>query len=1109
MRTGLITGLAVLLLCIALACPAANYYHLRDYVTNTYGTAISGASVQVYNPNTTTNPSAYTDLAGGTGVSWPLTTDSNGMFGCYLAQGTYDIYIVHSGHRIDTTWDNYMVGSGSDTVSYSSLEVTGTLDVTGTVSANAVDAEDWIDAGGGITSATVTTSGAATLGGGVVTGGTVEIGGGLYVIDQTKLAYDEVGNDWSINITPNWIIIRPLLEVHDDTYVYGDVRVYGKDAISGRLTAQLVEGDTLKPRTGRGLSFRSAGGKNDGIFRTQFLELAPVDISLSLPDTSGYNVGTLMYCSDDSFRYLAGAGIAKEWRTLGYAGYVAGEDNPELYLPTTTLNYAYADSHVQKFGVGNSGEGILPWTSSFISDWIAEGTGLDQHDGAADSGYVGAGYDSVTVQLMWAQIAQGASLHDTVDVTTDYGNGQVVINATGEPFTGQDYVVEPNHPRLYFNENTIAEQRAKCKSAELTFYTGFIDYINSSVVGDDYPLAYVYDQGKQLGRLAFAYAMEQDTLYLHEAVLCANSLFADYTTTWDDDGDARAGMAQFYDWCYEGFGSTRKALYGDSLAQAFKRLHAAANYMTNPAHSQIVVMAPIMPLALAVAGDGFEDAIATAALDSIYAHTFGSYHMGAILDSIGNDGGGFEGEHYSEDGGTAASVSTLFWLWDYGTDKDPWTSTNMTGMGDYLLYDTSARTEVVYYDVSGPSQYQLYAFGSSKQSDTNAHAGTRDSRILLVSRLANAYQDSSLIWMSDQYDSLTGGVNTPARWKHIIVRDTLMTQSRPSTVAAGYATAKQSDVGTVFMRENWDLSSGSTDVWATYRHEQYPFGHAHADAGHFIVGRGHDLLFIDSGEYYNSLSDHHRNYFKQTVAHNAITIKDFSETFLSYRNSGGQDLQGLAYSGEHPLTLGAYTDSMAGADGRGSITDYAHRADTLTYIRSDLTSAYSSAKVDTVRREFVWMEPDDVFLVFDYADVDSFGFLQKSLFHTINNPTLNGDDTWTVVHGTSEATLTFYGNATISKVGGSGSEFMADGTNWPLPSTTDYHSDNGAWRIEAAPSRGSESRWLLTIIETSVVGGADYGTVSTVTVGDYIGAVVNGDTLLFHAWGGEYQYRAQ
>lgn len=113
--------LALCLLTLALLTlptNAAQYRLLRDYVTTRNGTAVSGASVQVYNPNTTTNPTAYTDINGTTLATFPLTTDANGKYECYLRDGVFDLVITHTGWAISDTLDNVMVGSvatvGSD-----------------------------------------------------------------------------------------------------------------------------------------------------------------------------------------------------------------------------------------------------------------------------------------------------------------------------------------------------------------------------------------------------------------------------------------------------------------------------------------------------------------------------------------------------------------------------------------------------------------------------------------------------------------------------------------------------------------------------------------------------------------------------------------------------------------------------------------------------------------------------------------------------------------------------------------------------------------------------------------------------------------------------------
>ena len=55
---------AIALLLFCLTAQAADYYHLTDYVTTKNGSAISGASVNVYAANTTTTATAYTDFGG-------------------------------------------------------------------------------------------------------------------------------------------------------------------------------------------------------------------------------------------------------------------------------------------------------------------------------------------------------------------------------------------------------------------------------------------------------------------------------------------------------------------------------------------------------------------------------------------------------------------------------------------------------------------------------------------------------------------------------------------------------------------------------------------------------------------------------------------------------------------------------------------------------------------------------------------------------------------------------------------------------------------------------------------------------------------------------------
>jgi len=1106
MRMNMIAGLVVAVLCMALPSPAATYYHLTDDVTTVSGSAVSGASVYVYTPNTTTTVTAYSDIAGTEPVTWPVYTDANGEFSVYLTPGVYDVRIVHSGHAIDTTKDNYMVGSGSDTLSFNSLDLTGDISAGGTISANAFDADDWITAGGQFTGQTLETSGLMTVGTTLETGGTITVGGDIYVASQAWISYNETNEVYDFRLNNNYARIRPELQVNNNILGYGNIFAYGKLTSPGKVYADIVQADTLKPQLGRTVNVRAADGQNDAIMSIQFLQFNPVDISVSMPDTSDFTRGALFFAETDSkFYYMTAP--PKAWNEFAAAAAVVpGEDAPDLVATPTSLTFdspADPDSVLQTVALTNAGDGRMTWTLTAESyDWLAV---YNYTDGAittaADTGTVEDGNDSLAVVIKWAEVAAGASKNGTLTLTGG-GGATVTVRADGEAIVGEDYVVEPNHPRLFFNEDELATVRAKCNSAESDDFTAFIGNVDLYLAAD-FPLEasgspHLNTNATKLTRFAFAAIATQDTTYMNLARNCIDSMIVYWPTTWYDDTDAIKGLSQFYDWCYPYLGTTQKAYYGGLLGEMCEREHLASNYSTNAAHSQIVVMAPMMYPAMAVYGDGYADTLAAAALDSIYAHTFGPYHMGAILDSIGHDGGSYEGMDYGDPNGE----STLLWMWDHGTQSmavDPWAElSNIAGWGDYMLYNVGAVSEVT------PS---LYGFGSSKMADDHYHASGRGDQHMQAVMFANAYQDSAMVWLANEYVDQTGAyINTYERWERIVYKDTVLVESDVPNLDTQYPNAKRFDLAAVFMREGWDLSTASTDVWATYRHTQYPWGHSSADAGAFVMGRGHDLLFIESGEYNSCDNTHHSEYARRTIASNCITVKLVAESFDGHENDGGQTC--VEYGcGLHPLTVGTYTDSMAGRGNRGKITDYEYRADTLAYTRSNLTPAYHSDKADSITREFAWLEEHDTFLIFDYVDCanDSTSLLQKSLFHTINNPTEVTDDEWTVVHGTSEATLNLYGHDHSDEVGGSGAEFMVNGTNYPSTRTS---SDRGAYRIEAVMPRDVEERWLLSVIRIGDVGSSDTATLTYVEVGDYIGAAVNGDTLLFSTTGGTYDYRA-
>jgi hypothetical protein len=85
-------------------------FNFQSTVTNQAGRPLSGASVTVYLAGTATPATLYSDNGVTTSTN-PVTTDSNGRFSFYIADGLYDFQ--YSGTAI-TTWlrTNQLIASG-------------------------------------------------------------------------------------------------------------------------------------------------------------------------------------------------------------------------------------------------------------------------------------------------------------------------------------------------------------------------------------------------------------------------------------------------------------------------------------------------------------------------------------------------------------------------------------------------------------------------------------------------------------------------------------------------------------------------------------------------------------------------------------------------------------------------------------------------------------------------------------------------------------------------------------------------------------------------------------------------------------------------------------
>lgn len=82
----------------------------RGVARDEFGNALSGASVTVYDFDTTDEATIYSDVDLATTQANPITLDADGVFVFYIAPGVYDIQVAKSGYTT-TTLEDEQIGA--------------------------------------------------------------------------------------------------------------------------------------------------------------------------------------------------------------------------------------------------------------------------------------------------------------------------------------------------------------------------------------------------------------------------------------------------------------------------------------------------------------------------------------------------------------------------------------------------------------------------------------------------------------------------------------------------------------------------------------------------------------------------------------------------------------------------------------------------------------------------------------------------------------------------------------------------------------------------------------------------------------------------------------
>ena len=309
------------------------------------------------------------------------------------------------------------------------------------------------------------------------------------------------------------------------------------------------------------------------------------------------------------------------------------------------------------------------------------------------------------------------------------------------------------------------------------------------------------------------------------------------------------------------------------------------------------------------------------------------------------------------------------------------------------------------------------------------------------------------------------------------------------------------NAGLIVARDEW---GAGTTHFAFKSGAFYSANHHSRDENTFTL-HYQTPLAIDSGHYDSYGSDHWDNYYTRTIAHNGIVVFDPSQTMTLHGDEVSND-GGQVFRDEPRQLEDLQPGGHASLDGIRQYQD----SDQFTYGFGDATKAYDTSRVSLAQREVVYLRdiarPHPAVVVFDRVTSTSASFQKRFLLHTVEQPTIQGA-LMVAEHGGGRLTsATVYpADAQLALVGGAGSEFLVDGTNYPFDpqggegDPADKGIFPGSWRLEVSPGQAATEDFFLHVLFVDDVGAAAVTASDTARIADAdaIGVQVADWTVVF------------
>jgi hypothetical protein len=375
---------------------------------------------------------------------------------------------------------------------------------------------------------------------------------------------------------------------------------------------------------------------------------------------------------------------------------------------------------------------------------------------------------------------------------------------------------------------------------------------------------------------------------------------------------------------------------------------------------------------------------------------------------------------------------------------------------------------------------------------------------------ARYFSDPRSQWLSQQLALPTATPNTIDKFDKLLYRDfSASAVSHPNPHLHWYS----APVGLSVARSSW---ADDATMVSFFNSPSKRAAHEHRDNNSFTIFK-HAPLLIDAGHYDSYNTAHYRDYYSRTVAHNSICVYDSTESYTAFgqaaSNDGGQI--------ESPA-LQNYDQIFLPENQRGQWVKYATDQSTYQYTIADAELSYDTTKVKKFRRRTLFLPPNR-YIVLDHVILKGVGTAQRDAFwtgHFQNMPSVSGTMTNAEVPGHIES---FNGtdvvatngagkvamrtllpqNPNITRIGGDGYEYWADGQDHPTTVTPDTNIYTpGNWRVEV---RSPVENDTLIFLHTFAIGdtGAVVEAGGTVYMSEQSIGVDWNDTIYFFARNGE------